>query len=77
MYQAFNGSWYKVKVAWFSIIERDILESLLADYTYLGTTDLPNGMYRFRRNKYVKIPPRWVGSIPHALTIRKRKRKNK
>lgn len=30
-------------------------------------------VYRYRKGKLVQIPPEWVGKIPHAQTMNKRK----
>lgn len=39
---------------------------------YKEETDLPNGYYRWRRKKLVRIPEEWLGRFPTRKTIRQR-----
>ena len=37
-----------------------------------NAVDLPDGYYRFRRGKMVRIPDEWVGQVVHKQTRKKR-----
>jgi hypothetical protein len=39
---------------------------------FIELVDLPNGFYRKRDEKLVRVPDEWVGRIPTARTIRQR-----
>ena len=39
---------------------------------FIKFIDLPNGFYRKRNEKLVRVPDEWVGRIPTAQTIRQR-----
>ncbi len=39
---------------------------------FIKLTDLPNGFYRKRDQKLVRVPDEWVGRIPHPRTIKQR-----
>lgn len=39
---------------------------------FIELVDLPNGFYRKRDEKLVRVPDKWVGRIPTAQTIRQR-----
>ncbi len=53
----------------------DTIELAQAHGPTTAMVQVGNGSYRWRRKKLVLIPVKWLGKIPNAQTMRKRKKK--
>jgi hypothetical protein len=84
MYLIINGSMYRYHGYGFAGTAQDIYNRIkiypakvdipkwTAGLVFIEPTDLPNGFYRKRNKKLVRIPDQWVGRLPTPRTIRQR-----